>query len=60
MLNNLDAQQNKLRVMFRRDLSQNNANTYLLSKEQMALLEDMKDSGAKEEDIKRKVNSLLN
>ncbi|VDK74411.1 unnamed protein product, partial [Litomosoides sigmodontis] len=55
MLNNLDTQQSKLRVMFRRDLFQNNGNAHLLSNEQAALLEDMKDSGANEEDVKRRV-----
>ncbi|VBB34084.1 unnamed protein product, partial [Acanthocheilonema viteae] len=54
-LNNLDVQQNAIRMVFPRDLFQNNENVHLFSNGQIALLEDMKASEANEEDIKRKV-----
>ncbi|EJW81119.1 hypothetical protein WUBG_07972, partial [Wuchereria bancrofti] len=54
-LNNLDIQQGTHHMAFRRDLSQNKENVHLLSNEQIALLEDMRASGASEEDIRRKM-----
>nr|CRZ25179.1 BMA-NPA-1, isoform b [Brugia malayi] len=54
-LNSLDIQQGTHHMMSRRDLSQNKENAYLLSNEQIALLDDMRASGASEEDIKRKL-----
>ncbi|CAG9536079.1 unnamed protein product, partial [Cercopithifilaria johnstoni] len=51
----LNAQRNTLRMLLRRDLFQNNENVHLFSNEQIAFLEDMKASGASEEDIKHKI-----
>lgn len=51
----MDAQQSTFHMLFRRDLLQNSEDDHLFSDEQIALLEDMKASGANEEIIKRKV-----